>query len=54
MHFERARSLLVDTEMSIPEVAAASGFGSPGYLAHVFKADTGLTPLKYRRKIRSR
>jgi hypothetical protein len=37
-----------------PEVSAASGFGCPGCPAHVFKADTGLTLLKYRSQTRSR
>jgi AraC-like DNA-binding protein len=35
----------------MPEVAAASGFGSPEYLARVFKQETGLTPHTYRNKV---
>jgi LacI family transcriptional regulator len=54
VHFERAKQLLIETDLPIPEVAAASGFGSPEYLAYVFRAETGTTPLKYRKEIRSR
>lgn len=53
VHLERARYLLLETRMSIPEVAAASGFGSPEYLAYAFKMQTGVTPLEYRKVTRS-
>ena len=49
VHLERARTLLRETEMPISEVAIASGFGSPEYLAYAFKCEIGLTPHKYRR-----
>lgn len=51
VHLQRALQLLADTNLSIPQVATASGFGSPEYLAHAFKSETGLTPLKYRNQI---
>ncbi len=53
-HFERAKQLLVETDLPIPDVAHAAGFGSPEYLAYIFRRETGSTPLKYRRQIRSR
>jgi LacI family transcriptional regulator len=53
-HLELARQLLVETDMPIPEVAEASGFGSPEYLAYVFRTDTGKTPRRYRTEIRGR
>ena len=53
MHLERARQLLVETKLAIPEIAEASGFGSPEYLAYAFKSSTGKTPQEYRRTIRS-
>jgi hypothetical protein len=34
--------------------AEASGYGSPEYLASVFRRATGLTPLKYRTRARGR
>ncbi|HEV2453997.1 MAG TPA: DNA-binding transcriptional regulator [Verrucomicrobiae bacterium] len=52
VHLERAKALLVETDMPIPEVAEASGFGSPEYLAYVFNKELGQTPLRYRKKIR--
>ena len=53
VHFERARQLLVETKLSIPEIALASGYGSPEYLAYAFKMQIGKTPQDYRRTIRS-
>lgn len=53
-HFEQAKELLATSDMPIPEVAENAGFGSPEYLAAIFRKTLGLTPLKYRRKIRSR
>jgi LacI family transcriptional regulator len=52
VHLERAKDLLVETDLSIPDVAEASGFGSPEYLAYVFKSELGKTPLRYRKGIR--
>lgn len=54
VHLERAKSLLMQTDMPIPRVAEASGYGSPEYLASVFRRATGLTPLKYRTRSRGR
>lgn len=53
-HLARARQLLLETDMPIPDVAEAAGFCSPEYLAYVFRADTGKTPLVYRKEIRGR
>jgi LacI family transcriptional regulator len=54
VRMERAKDLLNRTSMSVPEVAAASGFGSPEYLATAFKHEMGVTPLKYRNQARVR
>ncbi|QDU57231.1 AraC family transcriptional regulator [Aeoliella mucimassa] len=48
VHLERAKLLLATTDMPIPAVADASGYGSPEYFARVMKRDTGLTPRQYR------
>jgi LacI family transcriptional regulator len=53
-HLRRAQELLAATDLPLPAVAAASGFGSPEYLATVFKHETGQTPLKYRSRVRAR
>lgn len=52
VHFECARKLLVETDLAIPAVAEAAGFGTPEYFAYVFKRKQGQTPLKYRKQIR--
>jgi LacI family transcriptional regulator len=53
-HLERAIDLLVRTEMPIPAIASAAGYGSSEYFATVFKKSMGTTPLKYRARIRGR
>lgn len=52
VHLERAKELLEQTNLPIPEVAEGSGFGSPERLAVVFKSAYGLSPLSYRKKNR--
>lgn len=52
VHFELAKKLLVETDLAIPEVAEAAGFGTPEYFAYVCKRELGQTPLKYRKQIR--
>jgi LacI family transcriptional regulator len=54
IHIERAKKLLVETDVAIPEVAESSGFGSPEYMAYVFKAELDQTPLRYRKETRNR
>ena len=49
---DRARLLLMKTDLSIAQVAESSGFGSPEYLAQILRQDTGLSPLRYRQKLR--
>lgn len=52
VHLERARELLAETDLPIPAVAAKSGFGSPEYLAYVFKEELGASPREYRSRVR--
>ncbi len=52
VHLERARELLAETDLPIPAVANKSGFGSPEYLAYVFKEELGLSPRNYRTRAR--
>ncbi len=54
VHLERAMRLLAETDLPIPAVASASGFGSPEYLAAVFKAQTGQSPRAYRNRVQAR
>jgi LacI family transcriptional regulator len=52
VHFECAKKLLVETDLPIPDVAEAAGFGTPEYFAYVFKRELDQTPLRYRKQIR--
>ena len=47
---EYARSLLLDTSMSIEEISEEAGFSSASYFSKVFKKEVGISPLKYRKK----
>lgn len=54
VHMQRAKMLLAESDLPIPNVAEAAGFGSPEYLATVFRREFGVTPLKYRAQVRGR
>ena len=45
-----ARNLLVTSDIDVATVAWKCGFGSAAYFIKMFRADTGLTPAKYRKK----
>lgn len=46
---KNAKKLLWNTEIPICEVAEKSGFGCQQYLNKVFKKETGMTPVSYRK-----
>jgi LacI family transcriptional regulator len=48
---ERARQLLLDTDLAIPQIATASGFSSASYLTVVFGEMVGETPGSFRKNI---
>ncbi len=50
VRISKAEELLTKTNLSIPDVASASGFGSPEYMAYVFRGTTGISPLQYRKR----
>lgn len=54
VRIERAKQLLATTDLPIPKVARASGFGTGEYLATLFRQVTGITPLKYRAATRTK
>lgn len=54
VHFERAKHLLTHTDLQEPDIAAAAGYGSSEYMIHVFKTQLGMSPIRYRKHIRSR
>ena len=47
---EKAKELLVRTDMPANSVGKACGLGTPAQFSHLFKKMTGLTPLVYRRQ----
>ncbi len=49
-----AKSLLANEGLSIAQIAAECGFCNQAYLTNLFKATTGLTPLKYRNQLSSK
>ena len=52
-HVERAKQLLLSTDMAMPQIAAASGFTSGTRLGIVFLREVGEPPTEYRRRVRA-
>lgn len=50
----RAKRLLAETDLPVPEVARLAGFGSREYLAAVFAAELDLSPRQYRNRTQAR
>jgi len=48
LRLERARHLLVQTEMSVIDIALACGFENAGHFARVYKTRFGITPMRQR------
>ena len=48
-----AKSLLVTTQLAMPEIAAGSGFSNATLLGIAFRRETGLKPSEYRRRFRA-
>jgi len=51
---DRAKQLLSETELTIPQIAAASGFANASYFTVVFGEATGATPGVYRTQAKAR
>ncbi|UUZ81280.1 helix-turn-helix transcriptional regulator [Paenibacillus sp. P26] len=49
---EKAKSLLIHTEMPVSEMAATLGYADENYFGKVFKKQTGSSPLQYRKQRR--
>lgn len=54
VRMEKARELLKNADIRIPEVARLSGYSSSSYFAHVFGKTWGMTPQAYQKKYSSR
>jgi two-component system response regulator YesN len=48
LRIERAKQLLVSTDLDMQRVAQLSGLGTRQYLARMFRRVLGMTPLEYR------
>ncbi|MEO1681066.1 MAG: GlxA family transcriptional regulator [Pseudomonadota bacterium] len=51
MRLERARSLLLQTEMAIVDIAIACGFQSPGHFSRVYRTAFGVPPMMQRSRM---
>ena len=49
----RAKKLLIETDMTLPEIAEQTGFDHPEYLSVMFKRLTGETPRGFRTRCRA-
>jgi AraC-like DNA-binding protein len=49
IRLEHAKSMLLNPELTISEVAYKSGFSSPNYFSTVFKNKYGLSPNAFRK-----
>jgi iron complex transport system substrate-binding protein len=54
LRIDRAKVLLVGTDLKLERVAELSGFRTRIYLGHVFRRTVGMTPLEWRRKSRGK
>lgn len=53
VRLERAKRLLLESDLPMPKVAAAAGFGTASYFGQVFREAVGMTPARYRTKMRT-
>lgn len=53
VHIEKAKKLLASTSFPMPDIAEQSGFIDAQRLSEVFKRETGVSPMSYRKKHRS-
>lgn len=49
LRLERAKRLLLETELPVPKVAESAGYHNASYLAQVFRQTLGITPAQFRR-----
>lgn len=51
LRLDRARNLLIQTEMSVLDMAIACGFHSAGHFSRVYRAAFAVTPMAQRGRI---
>lgn len=47
---ERAKSMLISTNLSVRDISSALAFNTPNYFSECFREITGYTPVQYRKK----
>ena len=52
LRIRNACNLLEQTNLSVQEVAAASGYRDPFYFSRIFRKNMGLSPSEYRENMR--
>ena len=50
MRLDRAKKLLVDTDLPVGRIPERCGSDAPNHFARLFKARTGMTMLQFRRQ----
>jgi LacI family transcriptional regulator len=53
VRLERAKRLLLESDLPMSTVAEAAGFNTASYFVQVFRQGVGMTPARYRTKIRT-
>jgi LacI family transcriptional regulator len=53
VRIERAKRLLLESDLQIPKVAMSVGFNTASYFVQVFSHEVGITPARYRTKMRT-
>ena len=51
VRLRKARELLKNSQYSIKEICAESGYGDPNYFSRIFKKYEGVTPSEFRERL---
>lgn len=54
LRMAKVKNLLSLTDMTMPTIAEACGYGTYNYMSHLFKKETGMTPSQFRTKVSGR
>ncbi len=52
LRLNRAKSLLISSNLSMEKIAQQCGFSSANYMSLIFKKQVGISPLGYRKRVR--
>ena len=50
IRMDRSRELLADTDLTVNEISGIVGYNDPFYFSKVFKKNTGLNPMAFRKR----